>query len=137
MTKVIPENYLKWISEGDRKSLGKAGRTWKECIAKGEAKNERELQGQIVNLLRLRGIEPLWHRTDRRSAATIGWPDITFAYYGKAIAWEVKLPNGRLSREQDQMLDTLGTVPNWWDIRVIRSVDQALGELHRIQTETT
>src|SRR5438105_10429918 len=50
-----------------------------EAMSKAQIKNERQLQSMIVNLLRLKGIEPLWHRTDKRSAATVGWPDISFA----------------------------------------------------------
>src|SRR2546430_16460274 len=75
--KLLPERYLRLMSPADRKAIGQS--TAEEALRKAEAKNERQLQSQIVQLLRLKGIEPLWHRTDKRSAATIGWPDITFA----------------------------------------------------------
>lgn len=102
-------------------------------------KSEKELQGQIVNLLRLKGIEVLWHRTDKRSAATVGWPDLTFSlnqvfghdgltyFFGQAIAWEVKLPTGKLSKEQAELKPKLEA--NGWRWRLITSVDQALEEL--------
>lgn len=105
-----------------------------------KVKNERALQTMIVQLLRLKGIEPLWHRTDKKSAATIGWPDITFSAAGMdeigfcaiPCAWEVKFGKGELSVEQQQMHIRLSTPPNAWKIKVIRSVDEALAELKEL-----
>ncbi len=125
----LPPSFLKCLSAADRKSLGKAGMTPEECLSKQEAKTERQLQTQIVNLLRLKGIEPCWHRTDKRSAATVGWPDLTFSIQPGATLWEIKLPTGKLSKEQEQMHIRLSTPPNCWRVRVIRSVDMALAEL--------
>jgi hypothetical protein len=131
--RIIAEKYLRLMSAEDRKQLG--GRTWEEIVGAGEVHNERKLQGQIVNLLRLRGIEALWHRSDKRSAATVGWPDITFAYYGKAFVWEIKLPERKLRPEQEKMILALKSEPNRWEVRVIHSVDEALAELYRMQSE--
>lgn len=136
---LLPANFLKCISAEDRKKLGKAGWTPEEALAKATVKNERDLQGKIVNLLRLKGIEPLWHRTDKRSHATVGWPDITFSTFHRGngwddfcpSAWEVKL-DGELSTEQQQMLIRLQTPPNGWRVRIIRSVDEALDQLRQI-----
>jgi len=133
VTSVVPEKWLRLMSRADRRALGKAGLTAAECAARIEARTERALQGQIVALLRLRGIEALWHRTDRRSAATVGWPDITFAVRGRggvrACAWEVKL-NGRLTREQSDLARRL--VDNGWDWRLIRSVEEASQALEEV-----
>jgi hypothetical protein len=90
---------------------------------------ERELQSRIVTLLRRLNIEPLWHRTDRRSGATVGWPDITWCYHGRGYAWEVKTPTGRLRLEQERMLDRLAALPNGWSVRIVRSVDDAIAAL--------
>lgn len=140
---VLPEKILRLLSPEDRASLGKAGLTAEEALAKADVKNERTLQGLIVNLLRLKGIEVCWHRTDKKSAATIGWPDITFsvATYAAvptqpydlatitACAWEVKHGPGGLSDDQKKMALRLQSPPNFWRWREIRSVDQALAEL--------
>ena len=117
--------------------MGKAGMTAEEAFSKFTAKNERQLQSQIVNLLRLKGIEVCWHRTDKKSAATIGWPDLTFSidlgkYCPVPCAWEIKLPEGKLSEEQEKMAIRLQTPPNNWYYRVIRSVDEALKELKKL-----
>jgi hypothetical protein len=137
--RVLPENILRCLSPADRKSLGKAGMTAEEALQRAAIRNERHLQTLIVNLLRLRGIEPLWHRTDRTSAATIGWPDITFAVMRppnigwantlSACLWEVKLPGQPLSPEQEKMIGVLRTPPNAWRISIIHSVDEALEDL--------
>lgn len=139
---ILPDSFLRCLSPADRKALGKGGMTAEEAIAKQVAKNERQLQGQIVNLLRLKGIEPLWHRTDKKSAATEGWPDITFSINWRrrldeaiACAWEVKFGDGELSQAQKAMKIRLETSPNNWVWREIRSVDEALAELRRIGIE--
>lgn len=127
MSTVLPEKILRLLSREDRASLGKAGMTAEEALAKADVKNERALQGLIVNLLRLKGIEPLWHRTDKRSAATVGWPDITFSIITgpgtidgvglqrtNPCAWEVKFGPGELSDEQKKMAVRLQSPPNFW-----------------------
>lgn len=146
---ILPDAFLRCLDPAERKKLGTGQLSAEEALSKSQAKNERQLQVQIVNLLRLKGIEPLWHRTDKRSAATIGWPDITFAvkhdtiWYGDddngetidlyaACAWEIKFDKGQLSKEQQQMHVRLSTSPNGWRIRVIRSVDEALSELKEL-----
>jgi hypothetical protein len=128
-----------------------------ECEpSKEEAKSERILQGQIVGILRLRSIEPLWHRTDKKSAATVGWPDLTFTVYALAdqrlsdghvsdrlpkawqvfpCLWEVKLPGKKLSKAQERMRALLTHPPNCWRYRVIHSVDEALAELKELGIE--
>jgi hypothetical protein len=107
--------------------------------SKFEQKTERQLQGQIVNLLRLKGIEPLWHRTDRKSAATIGWPDITFSIrHGLQrlpVAWEVKIGRARLSEDQARMLEKLQTPPNCWAVSLVGSYDEAVRLLRRYGIE--
>jgi hypothetical protein len=131
--KVLPEAFLRCMSPEDRKALGQMSA--EEALVAFTAKSERKLQSQIVNLLRLRGIEVCWHRTDKRSAATVGWPDLTFAVVREAdletfpCAYEVKMPGGVLSPEQKQMAVRLQSPPNWWRYRVIRSVDEALKDL--------
>src|SRR5439155_10380413 len=141
-TTVLPEKMLRLLSPADRKSIGQM--TADEAFRKAEVKNEGDLQRQIISLLRLKGIEPLWHRMDKRSAATIGWPDITFCVEGGydevdghittpiyGCVWEIKFrAQDQPSIEQQQMHLRLSTLPNCWRVRVIRSVDEALEELN-------
>lgn len=121
--RLLPAHMVRLISGEDRKKLGI--QTDGERMAKWKAKSERELQRQIVNYLKLRGIEVCWHRTDKKSAATIGWPDLTFAVksngFPMPIGIEVKYGAGVLSREQNDLHARLQANPNAWRIYVIRS----------------
>ncbi len=138
--KVVPESWLRCMSPEDRKAMGKAGMTAEEAIAKFTAKSEKQLQSQIVNLLRLKGIEVCWHRTDKKSAATVGWPDLTFCvriddYPPFPCAWEIKFGDGELSDDQRRMAIRLQSPPNYWQWREVRSVDQALALLRDMGIE--
>src|SRR5262245_49850723 len=96
---------------------------------KADLLREKELQIQILNLLRLKGIEVLWHRTDRKSTATPGWPDMIFAVeWGLrsiACGWEIKLPGRKLDPEQTKVMIRMMEPPNAWAYRIICSVDEA------------
>lgn len=129
--KVLPENILRCLKPEDRKAVGQ--RTTAEVMKNGEAKSEKELQKQIVGLLRLNGIEPNVSAMHKATTHRVGWPDITFAAFGIPCAWEIKMPTGEESKEQKQMAIRLSTPPNCWRCRVIRSIDEALHELSEIQ----
>lgn len=133
--KVIPEKLLRLMSPEDRRKAGQ--KTAAEVLAQGEAKSEKELQRSIVGLLRLKGIEPIVSRMDRRTSNNVGTPDILFAVggffngrsYDFACAWEIKMPKGELSDQQKAIGCKMIQPPNAWCHRVIRSVDQALADL--------
>jgi hypothetical protein len=142
--KVLPEKYLRLMSAEGRRKHGQ--KTASEVLEQGEAKSEKMLQKQIVGLLRLKGVQVNVSRMDKRKTDTVGWPDITFsvaifervydtngepyeACSQTPCAWEVKMPQGKLSQEQEVMKSRLTTPPNSWRYRVIRSVDQAIAEL--------
>ena len=107
-----------------------------EAETKEDLRREKDLQVQILNLLNQRGIQPLWHRTDKKSTATVGWPDITFAVEqglrNVPCVWEIKLPGKKLSVEQQSVMVKLLSPPNAWTYKVICSVDEALAELTRL-----
>lgn len=139
---VLPENMLRCMSAKDRQELGQ--KTASEILEAGEAKSERELQKQIVGLLRLKGIEVNVSRTDKRKTDRVGWPDITFAVsqikstgsmLTHACLWEIKMPRGQLSAEQICCADRLINRPNAWRYRIIRSVYDALRELREMGVE--
>lgn len=114
-------------------------------MAKGVATSEKQLQRQIVSLLQLKGIQVNVSRMDKRKTDAVGWPDITFAIESQrelltipgkivsdgtvACAWEVKMPQGKLTPGQEKLATALSRPPNLWRHRVIRSVDQAISEL--------
>ena len=145
--KVIPENILKCMSPEDRRKAGQ--KTAAEVMAQGEAKSEKELQRAIVGLLRLKGIEPIVSRMDRRTSNNVGTPDILFAVETKseaegiaggflitiACAWEVKMPGKSLEPHQRKMSETLANSPNGWRVRVIHSIDEALALLREMGIE--
>lgn len=130
----LTDNIVDRMSVKDRKLLGL--KTRQERLEKHIAKSERQLQTQIVQYLRYRGIEPLWHRTDKRSHATIGWPDITFSVmsngFATPCAYEVKFGSGLLSPAQSDMLQRLQSAPNAWRCRVIRSFEEVVSELREL-----
>ena len=131
---VLPENILKCMSAKDRKELHQ--KTASEVLEAGEAKSERELQKQIVGLLRLKGIEPLVPTFGKKTRMNTGWPDITFAvqtvehnFQTYAGAWECKLPGQKLTVDQERMAKRLKERPNGWTFAVITSVDDAIKSL--------
>ena len=133
---ILNSQILRRVSAADRAKMGKAGQLPEETLAKSVAKSEKELQSQIASYLRLKGIEPLWHRTDKKSAATIGWPDITFCFNGVnpvdnlpqsyACAFECKMPGKFLSKEQTKMAIRMLTKPNGWWHSTITHLDQVI-----------
>src|SRR4030095_14831396 len=116
---ILPEHVLKCVSPEDRKKLGKAGLTAAEACDKGLARAERELQSEIVQYLHLQGIEVLWFRSDKRTRATIGWPDISFCKDGVPWGIEVKTDAGRVRPEQYETMRKMGL--NGWQVAIVRS----------------
>lgn len=119
---VLPNEFLRCMSDADRAALAPGQLLPKEAAVKITAKDERQLQGQLVGLLRLRGIEPLWFRTDKRTRATVGWPDITFAVQGRAFAWEAKMPGEKPRPEQVAMHCLM--IRDGWTIEIVHTVDE-------------
>jgi hypothetical protein len=88
----VPGNLLACMSEADQRRFSRSGRTPAEAREAAVAKDERELQRQIANYLRLHGIWFTQSRMDRRTSNTVGTPDFIFCYRGRFVAWEVKCP---------------------------------------------
>jgi len=99
--------------------MGKAGLLAEEANEKGLARAERDLQSEIVQDLQRLGIAVLWFRTDKRTRATVGWPDISFCKDGVPWGIEVKADKGRVRTTQ---YDTMRTMTcNGWQCAVVRS----------------
>lgn len=71
----------------------------------------------------------------KKSRITVGWPDITFAYFGIACCWEVKFENGALKPEQKRLQRELLDAPNNWRHETVRSVEQAKAILDALKEE--
>jgi hypothetical protein len=131
--KVLPESFLKCMRPEDRAELGRAGRLQAEADARGAARSEKALQRQIENYLRLRGIEVIRSRMDRKTSNNVGTPDLLFAVENLsaghaprvyALALEVKLPGRKLDPEQEKMREAMTTHPNGWTHRTVNSVEE-------------
>lgn len=120
MNQVLPDKFLSRMSASDRKSLGKAGKTSPECRADAMNRSERELQREIAEYLRMRGIEFINPPMNRRSTLPVGWPDFTFAHNGVPVAVEVKVW-GETPR-QDQKARHEAMRGNGWRVYVVSSL---------------
>lgn len=90
---------------------------------------ESQLQKQIADILRIKGIAFCKARFDRRSNITAGWPDLTFAIKdssgrGIPIAFEVKVDKNKLS--EDQILCHAEMIKNGWKVFCVRSLEQSV-----------
>lgn len=108
---ILPDRVLKAMNASERKKLGKAGVTADEAAAKSTAKNEREIQADILQFCRLKGWPYDCPTFGKKTRVSIGRPDIIIALPGGKTAWvEVKMPKGLLSAEQATYLGRLGVL---------------------------
>jgi hypothetical protein len=132
---ILPDAALQCVDPAIRKTMGKAGKTAAECREIAVAKSERELQGQIQNLLLLNGVKfPVRQRMDRKSNLTIGCPDFLFCHAGTAHAWEIKMPGEKPRPEQVKAMAEM--TADGWRCAVVTSIDQALAILRVTLPET-
>lgn len=122
----LPDSLLRRVSPVDRKAAGlpmPIGEWLKKKADKADAKREKELQNQIYNWLRLRGITAIRSRMDRATSNNVGTPDFLLAVHGRAVALEVKLPGRKPTDEQMGML--LKLAADGWEAKVVYSLDEA------------
>lgn len=97
-----------------------------QSVALCAARQERELERQCENLLRLRGIVFRHERGKASKGNEPGWPDLTFAVRGIPYAVELKARGGAVTREQQEMLYRMAV--NGWRVQVVYGYD-AFSEL--------
>lgn len=85
---------------------------------------ESQLQKQIADILRIKGIAFCKARFDKRSNITAGWPDLTFAIKGVPVAFEVKVDKNKMTK--DQMDCHTNMEKNGWQVYCIRSIEAAV-----------
>jgi len=134
--KSLPDSVLRLVSPAERRAAGLPPPTIEvasRAAAKSNLNRERDLQIQIVSWLRIRGHTVMWSAMHRKLTCTVGWPDITFAVKGRAVALEAKLPGESLS--EDQITIRKGMIADGWHYSVVTSLDearQAVAEAERL-----
>lgn len=126
----INDNMRRCMSKSARLAIGAHGLTAEEASAKWAAKSEKQLQQQIVALLRLRGI---WFDCDAmhvKRTGTKGAPDFLLALNGQAVAIEAKFAKGLLSDDQEKAHCAMRL--NGWRVHVVRSLDEVRAILDRL-----
>lgn len=139
MTTPVHDNLKRRMSEKDRQDLEANGDlTWERCLERADAKNEAELQRQIVGWLKSsRGVHwVIWSRTDKPTTNARGTPDICFVIrqtdhfkkfggtpFPVPVAWEVKIGDAKLRPEQDEAGKAM--ILDGWRWAVIRSLKEA------------
>lgn len=135
-TTTLPENFLRCMSAEDRKLLGKGGMTADEALEKYEARNEKQLQEQICNYLRLHGIWFARSRMDRATTNGLGQPDFIASLpreknygmtYPSPVAIEVKFGNGELSDDQERVREQM--LKCGWEYHVVRTFQEAVNAI--------
>ena len=133
---VVPGNLLKCMSEADQRRFSRSGKTPAEAREHAMAKDERELQRQIANYLRLHGIWFTQSRMDRRTSNTVGTPDFIFCYRGRFVAWEVKCPWAKALRpEQANARDSIIEAGGEW--RLVTTLAEGKEHLEEISSTGT
>jgi hypothetical protein len=116
---------------------GNAGLTHGEANAKRDGRLERELQNQIANWLRLKGIFFVRSRMDKKTTVAPGTPDFVFCIVnagGRAhpipVALEVKTRSG-MSTVQNKVREQMED--NGWHYYVVGSL-RAVIDLYERET---
>jgi hypothetical protein len=128
---LLPTNITRCMSPADQRACSPSGRTPAEARAAAVAKDERELQRQVANYLRLLGVWFSQARMDRRTTATVGTPDFVFPYRGRYIAWETKCPWSR-SLRPEQAFAREGIERQGGEWRLITTLAEAQAHLREM-----
>lgn len=120
------ENIARLLTPEQRKA--ERVMTVSEAREKAAVRDEKELQGQIANYLRLHGIWFDQDATHKRRTGSLGTPDFIFPYNGRFIAWEVKTPwAAKLRPEQEDAREAIIAQGGQW--RLVTSLSHAIQHL--------
>lgn len=130
----LRDNALRRMEPGEKQRLGKAGIiTYPEALAKQEAREEKELQRLIGELLRLHGVIANRSRMNKKKTDLPGWPDFCMSLNGAAVAIEVKVPDRKLDPEQLKVREKMIAAPNNWNYFVAYSVADVVEILRKFK----
>lgn len=122
------------MSPQDRPA-GKAGKTQEELAVARDVKNEKELQNQIVQYLRMRGVKwLLWQSTAKKSGLPPGSPDLIFCFRSYPMAWEIKHGSGKRTQEQEDAAEQMEN--DGWVVRLVKSIADAKAILDWVEADT-
>lgn len=127
----IPENIRRLMPKDTRLQLDSP--TQPEADAKFIARAEKKLQENVARLLTQRNITFFRQRMDRRTSLPNGTPDFIFAVNGRACAVECKTIDGRLTKEQKDMLIELQN--GGWRTWICRSESDFLAWLKSVEVD--
>lgn len=133
----VPANITACMSPDDQRAFSPTRRTPEETREAAAAKDEREIQRQVANYLRLLRVPFNQDAMNKRRTGTLGWPDFTFPYRGRCdararfVAWEVKpVWSQKLRPEQSAVAEAIKATGAEW--RLITSVADAQAHLREI-----
>lgn len=106
------------------------------ATAKREEICEREIQGQICQYLRMRGVFFSWQPMNKRSQLREGSPDYMLSYNHVPIALEAKILTGRLSEAQQRVMAEMVGAPNKWHYHIVHGVEDVKAILDKIDVDT-
>ena len=88
------------MSPEDRKATGQV--TLGEALEARAIRQECDLQAQICDYLRLRGVRAIVRaRMDKKTTTTVGTADLCFCWHGRPFALEVKMPGRKATSAQE------------------------------------
>jgi hypothetical protein len=96
------------------------------------SESESELQKLCEHELTRRRIAFL--HLSPRAREKAGWPDLTFAIAGRAVAVELKTSLGQLSPDQERLHTELRA--SGWDVRVIRNYETFRALVESVQIKS-
>lgn len=133
------------IAPEDRHKLGQRLETHAEAQSRADDRAEKELQDQVIGLLRRNGVEPIINRFGKKTTTNLGCPDVLFAVMSvhlafqhipikvaHAIGFEFKVGTNKQSDDQIEMEKRMTTKPNAWEYVIIRSYQDALDFLRKV-----
>jgi hypothetical protein len=129
MTGIMPQNIVDCMDPKDRAALGRKSSA--EARADAIAKNEKQIQKQIADFLRLLNV-PFYHsRMDRKTTTQKGTPDFLVCRKGRFVAWEVKTPWCAVLRPE-QAIERAKILSEQGEWRLITSLAEAQAHLREL-----
>jgi hypothetical protein len=127
----IPANILRLMSAESRalyQSVSPVNELPEEFSERCEAKAEEELARQVMGWLATQGVTAHRANPRKKSAITLGFPDLWFALpNGFACALELKMPGNKTSDDQNDCIAQMRK-EGWW-VAVVFSLAEAVAKV--------